>query len=168
MIRTLCAASCLLASALALAGCDASDAQGEFELAASQPPSGIARTDAQGNLLSDDPDDWRTAPLYATSFFRVTIRPYPNPVSYAGGQPVVMQVQTGDAIPGGLRLVPYENGRRGQFTSNQTVAVPGPGAYTFTFYPSEILGAQPGDFWRLVLFDGQSHVVTYGDLQIQG
>ncbi|MDX1419162.1 MAG: hypothetical protein R3181_04290 [Rubricoccaceae bacterium] len=166
MIRTASAAACLLL-ALALAGCGSSEAQAEFELDAAQAASGIARTDAQGNLLSDDPNDWRTAPLYATSFFQVTRRPFPNPVSFSSGAVVIMEVTTGDAIPGGLRLVPFENGRRSRFTSEQTCFVGGPDICVFDFFPSEIEGAQPGDLWRLILFDGQGNVVTYGDLQIE-
>ncbi|HLT46909.1 MAG TPA: hypothetical protein VK002_06745 [Rubricoccaceae bacterium] len=166
MIRTALAASCLLLVPLALGGCDALEAQDAFEQDASKPPSGIARTDAQGNLISDDPDDWRTAPLYATSFFRVATRPYPNPVSFSGGQPVNILVTTGDAIPGGLRIVAYKGGLRRVIPGAQC-DVPGPVACSFSFFPSEIAGAQPGDLWRLVLFDGQSNVVTYGDLQIE-
>src|SRR5690606_40269367 len=100
MIRTALAAALLL-SALALGGCDAFEAQDAFEDDASEPPSGIFRTDDGVTPLGgeNDPDDWRTAPLYATSLFSVTLRPFPNPVSFSGGETVTLQVTTGDAIP---------------------------------------------------------------------
>jgi hypothetical protein len=171
MIRSTYAAAlafALLALPAALAGCDALDAQSEFEQEAFLPASGIARTDAQGTLLADDPDDWRTAPLYALSGFRVSQRPSPNPARI--DQVVTTVVFTDEAIPGGLRIVGYRDALRapipGQRQERQDV--PGPGAYVFAFFPAEIPGAQPGDLWRLVFFDGQSHVVTYGDLQIEG
>lgn len=166
MIRTASTTASLLV-ALLLSGCGSSEAQAEFERDAAQAASGIARTDALGNLVSDDPDDWRTAPLYATSFFQVSTRPYPNPVSFSSGDTVELIVSTGGAIPGGLRLVPFGNGRRSRFTSEQTCFVGGPDVCVFDFFPSEIEGAQPGDLWRLILFDGQGNVVTYGDLRIE-
>jgi hypothetical protein len=152
-------------AALPLAGCDALDGQSEFERDAFLPASGIARTDEQGNLITDDPDDWRTAPLYAFSGFRVAQRPYPNPAFIDQGVTII--VSTDDVIPGGLRIVAY----RGELRSplpGLSLDVPGAGTYPVSFFPGEITGAQPGDLWRLVFFDGQSHVVTYGDLQIEG
>ena len=154
----------LALASLPLAGCDALDGQSEFEQDAFRAASGIARTDESGNVIADDPDDWRTAPLYAFSGFQVVLRAYPNPARLDQG--VTIQVRAGDAIPGGLRIVAYRAGLRRPIPGQQD-DVPGPGTYTFTFFPGEIPGAQPGDLWRLVFFDGQSHVVTYGDLQIE-
>jgi hypothetical protein len=167
MIRTPRFAFALLFAAAAaplLGGCDALGAQDEFERDAAQPAQGIARTDAQGNLITDDPDDWRTAPLYATSFFRVTLRAFPNPAGFNEG--VTIQMQTGDAIPGGLRLVAFKDDLRSPVPGKQC-DVPGDVPCIFTFFPSDIPGARPGDLWRLVVFDGQSNVVTYGDLLVE-
>lgn len=151
-------------AALSLGACDAYDGQFDFEQAAFQPATGIARSDAQGNLVADDPDDWRTSPLYAFSGFRVIQRAYPNPARI--DQVVTIVVSTDDGIPGGLRIVAYKDGLR-RTIPGQQATIPGPGAYPFGFFPGEIPGAQPGDLWRLVFFDGQSQVVTYGDLLIE-
>jgi hypothetical protein len=167
MIRTPRAAlgAVFLAAALLppLGGCDALEAQDAFEEDAARPASGIARTDRDGNLIQDDPDDWRTAPLYAISGFRVTARAFPNPAGFSEG--VTIQMQTGDAIPGGLRLVAFKDAFRVSVPGQQC-ETPGDVPCAFAFFPSEIAGAQPGDLWRLIVFDGQSNVVTYGDLLI--
>jgi hypothetical protein len=154
----------LLGGPLLLGGCDAVEGQDDFERDALQAPAGFARTDATGTLLSDDPDDWRTAPLYAFDFL-VTPRPYPNPARPDEG--VTIQMQVSDVIPGGLRLRAYRGLERLPWQGLQ-VAVPGASFYTFTFFPGEITGAVPGELVRLIVFDGQGNTVTYGDLQIAG
>ena len=165
MIRTtlsLLALACTLS--LVLVACDALDAQAEFENAASLPPQGIFRTTDGVSALNgeNDPDDWRTAPLYAFDGTRVTLKAHPNPARLDDN--VILQLSTGEAIPGGVRIRPV---RGQQFAPIlQTQEVSGPGVVTFSFFPGEIVGAQPGDLWRLIVFDGRSNVVTYGDLQI--
>lgn len=164
MIRTTLA---VLFVALSLSSCDANNAQGDFRTAAGAVPSGIFRTTDGMTPLNgeNDPDDWRTAPLHATSGFRVNSRAYPNPVRISSTDIVMIVVVTDARIPGGLQLV-ARDGFGGRTVLTPFKDIP-EGFTVFTFFPSEILGAQAGDLWRLVLFDSRGEPATYGDLQIE-
>ena len=153
--------------ALSLSGCDANNAQGDFRIAAGAVPSGIFRTvDGMTPLNGEhDPDDWRTAPIYATSGFRVNRRASPNPVQISGSGTVTIEVVTDARIPGGLQLV-ARDGLGGRTVLTPFIDTP-QGFTIFTFFASEILGAEAGDLWRLVLFDNRGEPVTYGDLKIE-
>jgi hypothetical protein len=159
------AATCALA--LLLPACDALDAQAEFEDAAFFPPQGIFRTTDGVNAIGgeNDPDDWRTAPIYGTRFL-VTKRAFPNPASVSS-EFVTIEVSVDgiNAIPGGLQLVvnPGTPQRRVVATAPEATST---GFYFLSFSPSSIPGVQSGDLVRLVMFDGRGSVVTYGDLLI--
>ena len=166
MIRTSRLGAVALACTLPflLAACDALNAQGEFEQAASLQPEGIFRTIDGATAINgeDDPDDWRTSPLYVFDGTRVTLKAHANPARLEDA--VLLQLSAGEAIPGGLRIVAFKGQQRRTLPNTQEVN--GPGIVTFSFFAGEIIGAQPGDLWRLIVFDGRSNVVTYGDLQI--
>ena len=165
MIRT--AVSAFLV-ALSLSGCDANNAQADFRIAAGAAPSGIFRTVDGVTPLNgeNDPDDWRTAPIYASSGFLVVQRASPNPARLSVPDVVQIVVHTDSRIPGGLQVV-ARDGSNERFVLTPFVDLPGAGNYVITFFASEILGAQAGDLWRLVLFDSRGEPVTYGDLQIE-
>ena len=64
-------------AAPAWVGCDTAEQQNQFEEEAFSTPSGFTRTDENGEIVSEDTDDWRTSPVYST---RVLIDPaFPNP-----------------------------------------------------------------------------------------
>ncbi len=154
-------------AALAFVGCDANNDQLDFRSAASAVPSGIFRTlDGTTPLNGEnDPDDWRTAPAYATSGFIVLNRAHPNPAHLDQSDTVTILITTLDRIPGGLQLV-ARNGLGERIVLSQYRDIPG-GTEAFSFFVSEILGAQPGELWRLILFDSRGEPVTYGDLLIE-
>ena len=63
---------------LLLLACDAGEDQDDFENQAFSEPNGFTRTNASGEIQSEDDDDWRISPAY---FGRVVIDPaFPNPV----------------------------------------------------------------------------------------
>lgn len=155
----------LVASAPLLSGCDAlsGEQQQAFVAAAfALPPSGFAETDAEGRLIRNDPDDWRTAPIYGSRFL-VQQRPFPNPARAT--QQVAMVVYTEGGVPGGLRL--YRLDGRGVLRlidaeprATQT------GFYTFTFFGAEVSDDGSPGLYRLILLDGREDVVTYGDVML--
>jgi len=153
---------------LMLVGCDANNAQVDFRIAAGAVPSGIFRTIDGVTPLNgeNDPDDWRTAPIYATSGFFVAQRASPNPARLSVPDVVQIVVHTDSRIPGGLQLV-ARSGINERIVLTSFLDIPGPGDYVFTFFASEILGAQARELWRLVLFDSRGEPVTYGDLQLE-
>lgn len=165
MIRT---APALVLFMLILSGCDATSDQAEFRVAASAIPFGIFRTDDGFTPLNgeNDPDDWRTAPIYATSGFVVNRRASPNPARIADSEVVTIEVLTSEGIPGGLQLV-ARDGFGGRVVLSPFEEIPGGGFQNFSFFVTEILGAQVGELWRLILFDSRGEPVTYGDLLIE-
>ena len=99
----------LVVLALLLAGgCDTAEQQNNFEDEAFSTPSGFTRTDENGQILSEDKDDWRTAPVYSTS---VLIDPaFPNPTAASDFVNVPVSVREFNSIehrgdhPQGRRL----------------------------------------------------------------
>ncbi len=158
-----------------LAGCDSQEMQQAFEDDANVPPEGITRTDGGGGLVlrdngepvSEDLDDWRTAPLYAG-----TIRfdpAYPNP-TFTDLITLPFVVQQFDALPGGLAVRGFDN--TGRFVLlDEAFDATQPGSYAFIFSPSLLSGS--GDvtsirgLHRIFVVDTQGTLVTYGDIQIQ-
>lgn len=155
--------------ALGLLSCDTFNEQNQFaDRAWEEPPAGFSRTDEDGEVLSTDEDDWRTAPLY-----RGAIRfdpAYPNPTR--GERRVTVPFATTDfnSISGGLILRAFDND--GNFVALDEVREAGQtGFHTFSF-PATLLSTS-GDLTsiqglhRLFVLDGRGELVTYGDLMIE-
>jgi len=151
--------SVLLFFALVLLGCDTAKKQDDFIDEASLPPSGYASTTTEGIIISDDKDDWRTAPIYAG---KIRIDPiYPNP---SAGQFVNLPVTVLEfsAVQGGL-VLRADDGNGNLRLLDEILNAVQPGAYTFRFSPA-IIGRT--GLIRLLLFDRLGELVSYGDLQI--
>jgi len=161
----------VFAVALTLGSCDTLQQQNDFRIAALAPPSGFTRTDEAGNTLGTaDPDDWRIAPIYGpAATTSIDVRPlYPNPTN-GSAVTLVINVRTGGVV-GGLRVDGYRE-REGQLPARFTLAFEAdarPGLYAITLIPAQepafTLG---GGLRRIVVYDGQNDVVTYGDLMLQ-
>lgn len=150
----------LLVLALIAGACDTQGRQDEFAEGASRPPSGFVRTDADGKILSDDPDDWRTAPLFVG---KVRIDPaYPNPSS-GGFVTISFAVLDFNAVRGGLFLRAFDDNRR-FIRLDEAPEATQPGSYVFSFSPA-LLGRT--GLHRLYVFDGFNEIVSYGDLSLE-
>jgi len=62
-----------------LSSCSQNEDQREFERAAFSEASGFTRTNANGQVISEDPDDWRISPFFQ-GLIEVSSLPAPNPV----------------------------------------------------------------------------------------
>src|SRR5690606_14388053 len=79
----------VLALLLTLPACDTNVQQDEFLLDSELPPNGITRTNEAGEVLENDPDDWRVAPVFRGA---VEVEPaYPNPVVRTGLVTLIVQ-----------------------------------------------------------------------------
>ncbi len=152
-----------LLALLLMAGCDTQRGDQEtFVEMANLPPKNFARTDAVGNVLEDDPDDWRTAPFFAG---KISFRPpYPNPTT---GEPVTLSftVLEFNAISNRLVLRTRDPGDPNRLillddltNANET------GGHDFRFAPG-LIGVT--GLHRLFVFDGLGELVTYGDLKLE-
>lgn len=154
----------IFAAIFFLSGCDAGEAQQSFRDAASLPPNGIFRTVDGVNALGgeNDPDDWRTAPLYAGKFL-VSRRAFPNPANISDVVTIEVRVTGFNVIPGGIRVVGYtENNRRIVLGVDQSAA--SDGVYAFTFFGGDLNDTSGSGLRRIIIFDGQSQPLSYGDI----
>ena len=151
----------VLLASVAWTGCDTAGQQNDFEDEAFSPPSGFTRTDKNGEILSEDTDDWRTSPVYST---RVLIDPaFPNPVPPGEFVTVPIQVREFNSVQGRLELVSFdENGIPRRLDDIRDAS--DPGAYIFTFNP--VLLGVPG-LVRVFIVDNRGGLVSYGDLLIE-
>ncbi len=153
---------------LILSACSSSDEQREFESEAFRDPSGITQTNAQGEVIADDPDDWRVSPFYQGL---IEIQsPFQNPAQL--GTPVNFEVRvTGVQGVNGLDVrVRYPNGNLGNiYTSTQNPLDPG----ITTFQIDPIAFSQDGSdnlargLHRLFFFDFDQRLISYGDIEVE-
>lgn len=170
MLRPLSAAVALL---LMLSACDSNQAaeQQLFEdEALFSAVSGITETvGAPYSVGARDVSDWRIGPAYVNRASLLQL-PAPNPVQL--GEALSFLVDT-QGLPGGLRLYVLEED---PLTGNvDLVPIADPNAYQpeaeqAGFYPFSISARQiaygGAGLYRLVLLDGTSGVVTFGDVDV--
>ncbi len=145
---------------LLLSSCDSQEKQNDFVDDARSPPSGITSTDRDGIIVSEDEDDWRTAPFY---FGKVRIDPaYPNP-SFGQIVTVPVSILEFNAIQGGL-VLRADDGDDHLLLLAEILNAAQPGAYVLRFSPV-ILGRT--GLIRLLVFDRLGELVSYGDIKIQ-
>ena len=142
-------------------GCDLGEEQDTFAEDAARPPSGITRVDAEGKVLSQDEDDWRTAPVYVGE---VRVEPAePNPATAGGFVSIRVTVTLFNAVRSPLRLKVRRND--GLLETIGTIdRAADPGAYAF-YVPTDQIG--PRGLHRVFVFDGVGEIVSYGDVMVQ-
>lgn len=140
-------------------GCDTQEQQDQFRADAFAVPSGFTQTDDNGEILSEDEDDWRAAPIH---FGRIRIDPaFPNPT---GGKfvNVPFSVREFNAFPGGLELASLD--ANANFVRLDRIPdAKDPGAYVFTFNPTFL--ARTG-LVRVFVIDARGELVSYGDIMV--
>ncbi len=143
------------------AGCDTADLQKDFEDRAFATPEGFTQTDDTGKILSEDQDDWRTAPAYIAG---VLIDPaFPNPARPGSFISIPVRVTNFDTVQGGLELVSYDANRIARRLAEIRDARD-PGSYVFRFN-GNLLGVS--GLTRVFIVDNLGGLVSYGDLLIE-
>ena len=127
-------------------------------------PSGITRVSASGEIATEDADDWRVGPGFATAVVEV-YPATPNPMLATGETTVTLNLLRG--LPGRATL--YVVDARGDLLPVVPLNPPdvsGAGFPAFTVSAAELspLG-QPG-LVRVVLLDDRLNVITYGDIEV--
>lgn len=142
------------------AGCDSQGQQDEFADDASAPPNGFVRTEDGSEIISDDLDDWRTAPVYAG---KVSIRPaFPNPAAVDDFITVPFSVTAFGSVRAPLRLEVLRDGRLVRL--DEVDRAGDPGSYAFTFSAASF--GRTG-LHRVYVFDGGGEIVSYGDVMVE-
>lgn len=161
--------SLVLLLALAVAGCDSgqSEEQRLFnDRAFFSAPSGITRVSASGEVLSEDPDDWRVGPAFATTVLEVDLDG-PNPVRVTGEASVTLNLLQGLGGRATLYVV-REDGDLIPVVPLNPPDVSGPGFPTFTVAGGELSPLGRPGLVRVVLLDDRLNAITYGDFEVVG
>ncbi len=150
----------ILLLAVCTLSCDSSDSQDDFLKAATATPSGITRTDGSGQIISDDKDDWRTAPFFVG---KVIVDPaFPNPSSVGGTVTIPLRILQFEDLSGRLSLrVDVDDDFR---LLDELLDTSSPGARIFQFSAAQINRA---GLHRLFILDDFNEIVSYGDLLIE-
>ncbi len=154
-----------------IAACSsADDAQREFEQEAFQPPSGFTKTGANGEIIENDPKDWRVSPLFS-GFVDVIQPAYPNPTT---GQTVEFQILiTGLDSVNGLEVATIDDNNRFKvlyFDERRPLPI---GSHSITFNPVLFAPGQSGTIsgarglHRVFVFDHRDNLITYGDVKVE-
>jgi hypothetical protein len=147
----------LVFAAMIAGGCNTTDHQSAFLSDAMMPPSGITRTNLDGEVLSEDPDDWRISPVHVGL---IIVEPaYPNPTT--GSLVFVpVNIRQFNAVPAPVTLRALDVTNR--FTVLDRIHdTASPGVRVMQFQPG-LLGS--AGLHRLFIFDGRGEVISYGDL----
>ncbi|MEX0722653.1 MAG: hypothetical protein WD357_10750 [Gracilimonas sp.] len=149
--------------------CTRNDAQREFEQEAYRSPDGYTETaQNNGEVLSNDPDDWRTSPLFQGLI--IVKPPYPNPVTT--NQPVWFEIGvTGVNSINGLQVFTrLDNGEFISLFENFETLQPGDFP-PFQINPIEfgMNGTPEGarGLNRIYIFNANSQLISYGDILVE-
>lgn len=165
--------SLLFAGCLLLAGCSKSDDQREFENQARTEPEGITETDSNGNIIDTDPDDWQISPLYRGL---ITIGtpddqpPYPNPLSFNQELTINIYIRSLETL-NRLEVRTFEFPSQENFPLTPVRDdISTPTLETITLSGQLISGSSGGSqasgLYRILIYDGQQNLITYGDIRI--
>lgn len=153
----------LLALFLA-AGCAKSDDQKDFEDQAFGTPQGITATDANGAIQSSDPEDWRISPLYQGRV-SITSPAYPNPVAINSQLYIIINILGIEAIQG-LEIYVYKTpGQSLNLVRSYDQSSISEGDMTIILNPAGFSGT--GGLYRVLIYDNQENLVTYGDVMVE-
>lgn len=149
--------------------CSKSDDQRRFEDEASVEPQGITETTASGEVLAEDPGDWRISPMYQGL---ITVQPaYPNPVDFNAN--LILQVDFN--VPNAVSYIgiyyfelptipfgPIEQLDQSNLMTFNTITIPA------SAFASESGGSSGSTrTFRILIYDGNENLITYGDVRIK-
>ncbi|HCT52495.1 MAG TPA: hypothetical protein DF712_08545 [Balneola sp.] len=152
-----------------LLGCTSNDAQREFEIDAYQDPAGITSTSAQGEVTSEDPDDWRASPFFQGL---IEVKPaYPNPIELGGVIEFEYFVLSTQPV-NGLQVV--TRGVNGQLSNYIYTSSSNPlpnGIDNFRIDPKSLSpdgsDALARGLHRVFFFDLNQRLISYGDIRVE-
>jgi len=152
-------------ASLILSGCGNDDAQIKFENQAYSEPSNFTETTFQGDVVRLDSDDWRISPLYIGL---ANVQPiFPNPVQYAAN--INLEVELSGAPVSSIIELGYLDASS-EWSPLQIQDITSDfELVTFIVNTRQFGGTaeQARGIHRLLLFDGNQRMISYGDLLIQ-
>ncbi|MFA5669162.1 MAG: hypothetical protein WC967_07955 [Balneolaceae bacterium] len=152
--------------------CSGNDEQRDFENAAYRSPSDITRTNIQGEVTSNDPDDWRIAPYFQglVEIQPLYNPPYPNPVTLGTSLHFEIGVTGIQPINGIDVQVRYSDNTWKNIHSSFNSTLP-PGLTTFQIDPRTLgqfnTPESAKGLHRIFFFDFNQRLITYGDILVE-
>lgn len=154
--------------AVLVLSCDRNSAQDEFERLAFSTPQNFTRSDNNGNIISNDPDDWRIGPLFE-GLVEVNAVPYPNPS--IGLRFNIELLITGLEAVSGLEVYTRDQFGRPFIIYNDNRRPLPPGLLDFFIEPSWLtpsrIYSEAIGLHRIFIYDGNGNLITYGDLKVE-
>lgn len=158
----------LFASLTLFVGCGQSDDQRKFEQQALQPANGFTRTTPDGEIIENDPDDWRVAPFFQ-GLVEISAA-YPNPVLTNNLVTIEFFVTGIEAVMGLEVVVRYNDGFFRSVFINDTAPFP-PGLTLVQINPLELGRFGNAEsaigLHRVIFFDRNENIITYGDIMVE-
>jgi hypothetical protein len=148
--------------------------QQNFRMKALQAPSGILAMNARGKHpkgSKNDAGDWQTAPDF-NGLFEVVTPAFPNPVSFNSNFKILVNIKALNAVNG---LYIYAFQQPSDFQSLTPIKIYQKtletGLHTLTLSPQQFArnggAGNIGNIYRIIFFDGQNRVITYGDVLVK-
>lgn len=160
----------LLPAVIILFGCGVEEKQSNFEDAALSPPHGITEMTATGVPVEKekaDPSDWRISPRFR-GLVEIQTAPFPNPVSFNGTIQMNLYI-TGIQAVNGLRVFvfrPNTNKLSGPYYTETGPLRPGFETIRLSAKAIAQRGTGTKNLYRIVIYDGQRNIITYGDIKV--
>lgn len=151
--------------------CTKSSDQRRFEEQGFSTPENITEMTADGNPVENrtDPDDWRIGPMFQ-GLIDITTPAYPNPVSLNAPLEIDIDVKGIESIKG-LVVFVFSNPDNIEgpiFMTNESEL--SPGIITVRLDPAQFSqvgsGGQASNLYRILIFDRQENLISYGDVQV--
>lgn len=158
----------LLVFIVAIFACTSDDEQRDFETEAYKPPSGITETTAQGEVTSEDPDDWRISPFFQGLV--EVVPPFQNPAQLGTAINFEIYITGVQGVSGLDVRVRFQNGNFSNIYSSANNALE-PGLTTFQINPVAL--SQDGSnnlargLHRIYFFDSNQRLISYGDIEVE-
>jgi hypothetical protein len=159
---------------LLLSGCAKTDEQRDFENEATQnEPDNITETDPNGNISSVDETDWQISPYYQGQISLGVANsqpPYPNPVNYNSTLYLQINLNVSNVVN---RIEIYSFRLPEPVNHNWVTTFEQSEISTYNLFNISAAsiataeGETASGLYRLLIYDGQQNLITYGDIRIQ-
>lgn len=148
--------------------CQRNSAQEEFERRAFTTPENFTKTDNNGNILVNDPDDWEIGPLFQ-GLVEINAVPYANPS--IGLRFDFELLVTGLEAVSGLEIYARDQFGRPFIIYNDNRRPLPPGLVDIFIEPSWLspsrIYSEAVGLNRIFIYDGRGNLITYGDLKVE-
>lgn len=151
-----------------ISACNQNDDQRDFERSAfSSPDDAYTQTSANGEIISEDPDDWRVSPFYQGL---VNIEPaFPNGAGSSDKISINLDNHGFESVSGLIVWAYYSDSADGLRLLDERSGELHPGLTTISFQGIQVarFPENPQGLYRVIILDGNENVISYGDVRIE-